>query len=76
MENGPGIITFSPWLSILAAAGLGDGDGAELGIPSLSLVRSPAGVSCPPARGASTQSLPGARGRRPWRRVRELGYVL
>lgn len=67
MENGPGITTFSPRLSILCAAGLGDGAG--LGIPWFWLVQSPAGSGCPPARAASPQSLPGAR-------VRELGYVL
>lgn len=74
MENGPGTITFSPRLSILASAGLGDGTG--LGKPWLSLLRSPAGSSRPPARGASAQSPLGSRSRRPWRRVRELGYVL
>lgn len=52
-KNNPGITTFSPWLSILGAAGLGDGAG--LGIPWFWLVQSPAGSSCPPARGPSSE---------------------
>lgn len=74
MENGSGIITFSPRLSILPAAGLGEGTG--LGNVLALAGPEPRRVRLPPARGAGTQSPPGARSRRPWRRVRELGYVL
>lgn len=63
MENGSGIITFSPRLSILPAAGLGEGTG--LGNVLALAGPEPRRVRLPPARGAGPRARPalGAGGR-------------